>query len=101
MTQPQIKMKTLKYLLQGIITTAVLFVLFIMLTLRPYKERILEIGQVWIHYYDPKNPFDAIDTLKILNIKDDYVQFRKNNTETMSLSKKDFVDNSELLIDNQ
>jgi len=61
-------------------------------TLRNTNRRLmktdvkLEVGQVWVAEYNLDNPYKKVqrDTLKILDLKNDYILYLKNGKDTCS-----------------
>ena len=82
------KIKTLK--------SYTLYTLLVAFIFYGCKQNSLEIGQTWV--YTHKNPFANIKPKKqlIIDIKNGYVQYVENKTDTFSMSKRMFVIGAEL-----
>lgn len=101
MTLPQINMKSFKYILQGIITTVFLFAMYWLFTQTfPTKEE-LKIGQTWVYIQETEDPFKQSppEYRKIIDIKNDYIQFIINDNDTTSVTKKEFLIDCNILTD--
>jgi len=54
-----------------------------------WELQSINVGDVWVEYYNADNPYDQLDSvvLEVIDIQNDWVLVIKNNKDTMSLKK--------------